>query len=91
MIVRSAVTGMTVTFTAAGDIGAFSIPAVLTGVGNVYAQKEVLPYNPFAWVRGDDLEIAPGEGLMIYQSVAGTATDPRRFKVSVQWIELDLT
>ncbi len=79
------------TVTLVGDIGAFSIPAVLTGVGVVHAQKQVLPPNPFAWVRGQDLEIAPGEGLLIYQSVAGTATDPRRFSVAVRWDELDLT
>lgn len=89
MIIRTAVTGMTVTLVA--DIGQFAVPSVLTGVGQVYGAKEVVPENPQAWVRGSDLEIAPGEGLLIYQSVAGTAADPRRFGVQVRWLEIDLS
>jgi hypothetical protein len=89
MIVRTAVTGMTVTLT--GDIGAFSFPCVMTGTGTMYAEKQVIAENPQAWTRGSDVEIGPGEGLVIYQSVAGTAADPRRFTVQVRWMEIDLT
>lgn len=89
MIVRTAVTGMTPTIV--GDVGNFQIPAVLTAVGAVYACEEVIPRNPLAYVRGMDLEIAPGEGLAIWQSVAGTAADTRRFGIQVEWDEIDLT
>jgi len=47
--------------------------------------------DPQAFIRGSDLEIAPGEGLVVYQSVAGTTSDPRRFSLQVKWIEVDLT
>ncbi len=89
MIVRTAVTGMTVTLV--GAIGQFAVPSVLTGVGNVYAQKQVVSRDPLAWQRGVILELGPGEGLLVYQSVAGTASDPRRFGVQIDWDEIDLT
>jgi len=89
MIVRTAVTGMTNTLI--GDVGHFTIPAVLTGVGQVHAQEHILVPDPQAFIRGSDLEIAPGEGLVVYQSVAGTTSDPRRFSLQVKWIEVDLT
>jgi len=89
LIVRTAVTGMTVALV--GDIGQFAIPSVLTGVGVVYGNKEVIPENPQAWSRGSDLELAAGEGLVVYQSVAGTAADPRRFGVQIRWLEIDPT
>lgn len=89
MIVRTLVTGMVVTVV--GDVGNFHIPAVLTGVGAVFAYETVIPRNPMAYIRGVDLEIAPGEGLVIWQSVAGTGSDPRVFGLQLEWDEVDLT
>lgn len=89
MIIRTAVTGMTVSLV--GDIGQFSIPTVLTGVGVVYGTKQILQESPLSFTRGSDVELGPGEGLAIYQSVAGTSSDPRRFGVQVRWHEIDLT
>ena len=86
---RTAVTGMTVTLV--GEIGQFAIPSAETAVGQMFGQKEVLSRNPLAFVRGYDLEIAPGEGLVIYQSTAGTTSDTRTFGVQVEWSEIDLT
>jgi hypothetical protein len=89
MIIRTAVTGMTVTLV--GDIGNYAIPSAETAVGLFYAQKEIIPFNPFAWARGISLEFAPGEGLVIWQSTAGTTSDTRKFGIQIEWDEIDLT
>jgi len=89
MIVRTALTGMTITKVA--SLGAFHIPCVETAVGSHGASFEVLPFNPYGFQRGQSIEIAPGEGLVVWQSVAGTASDNRRFGVQIEWDEVDLT
>jgi hypothetical protein len=89
MTVRTAVTGMTVTLL--NPFGHFCVPSAETGVGLFYAQKEILTYNPQAFNRGFTLEIAPGEGFAVIQTVAGTAADTRNFGLQVEWTEIDLT
>ena len=86
--IRTAVTGMTVTKVA--DVCGFNVPAILTAVGQYRGQEELLTESS-SYGRQSELEIAPGEGLVIWQSVAGTASDPRRFNVQVEWFEIDLT
>ena len=34
---------------------------------------------------------APGEGLAVWQSVAGTAADTRKFGIQIEFEEIDLT
>jgi hypothetical protein len=89
MIVRTAPTGMTITVV--GDVGQFAIPTAETAAGTIWAHKEVLARNPQAFTRGFDLEIAPGEGLAIWQSTAGTVADTRTFGLQIEWQEMDLT
>lgn len=89
MIIRTAVTGMTVTLVK--DFGQFALPSALTAVGMMYAQKDIILPSPQAFTRGMELEIAPGEGVAIWQSVAGTTSDTRAFGVQMNWMELDLS
>jgi hypothetical protein len=89
MLVQSGVTGMTPTLVA--PIGHFSIPSILTAVGLVYGQKDVLADSPDRFTRGHAVEIAPGEGLVVYQATAGSTSDPRRFAFTISWIEVDLS
>lgn len=90
MICRTAVTGMTVTLVA--QVSQYTCPAILTAVGS-YGESErlTLVESPQAWVRGQSLELAPGEGLVCYQSTGGSATDPRLFGLTLRWLEIDLS
>lgn len=89
MVVRTAVTGMTPSLV--GPVGLFSIPSAETAVGAFAVAKIVLPKNPLAFIRGVDLEVGPGEGLAVWQSVAGTTSDTRKFTFSIEWDEVDLS
>lgn len=89
LVIRTAVTGMTVTV--GQRLGVMTLPAILTAVGIYGGSEEILPFSPFGWQRGHNLEIAPGEGLLIYQDVGGTASDPRKASFQVEWMELDLS
>jgi len=86
---RGAVTGMTVTLV--GEIDHFEVPAILTAVGHYGWSKDLLFESPQAFQRGQFLELGPGEGLVVYQSVAGTVSDPRVFGVTLRWMEMDLS
>lgn len=87
--IRTAVTGMTVS--KLSDFGQAAVPSAETAVGIFYGVKEVVPFNPFAYQRGFCLECAPGEGIAVWQSVAGTTSDTRKFGIQVEWDELDLS
>jgi hypothetical protein len=89
LIARTAVTGMTPTLVS--GVGGASVPAILTAVGVYGGPADILPQDPFAWQRGHSLEIAPGEGLVMWQSVGGTAADVRKFVAQFEWLELDLS
>ena len=89
MIARSAVTGMTVTVVA--PFGQFIIPYVQTAVGVLYSQKVVIDRSTQANQRGYDLEIGPGEGVLVYQTTGGTTSDVRGFGFQMEWLEIDLT
>jgi hypothetical protein len=65
-----------------------SIP---TQQGLYYCTKDLIPYNPLAYQRGMCLEIAPGEGISIYQSTAGQSADQRKLGIQIEWDEVDLT
>lgn len=87
--VLTAMTGLTISLV--GDVGSFSIPSALTAVGAFYAQKQVRQKSPLGFQRGNDLELGPGEGLVVYQSTAGTTSDTRKFTVAFEWIEVDVS
>jgi len=83
---RTAVTGMTVTL---GNVAFASIvPALLlTTSGLVFATSEAQEFRPTD--EEDYLDIAPGEGFVLYQPDAGTTTDGRRFTVRGRIDEYD--
>lgn len=89
MLVRTAVTGMTPTLRK--DVGRIQVPAIITAAGVYGAIVPVYNMDPLAFQRGMDVELAPGEGLVIYQPTAGTVSDPRVFGVQVAWDEMDLS
>lgn len=86
---RTAVTGMTVALVT--QFAHYTIPAILTAVGVYGGVKHALVESPQAYVRGQFLELAPGEGMVVYQSTAGTVSDPRVFGVTIRWMEIDLS
>ena len=89
LIARTAVTGMTVSLVA--QLAHYQVPAIVTAVGIYGGVNHVLVESPQAYVRGQFLEIAPGEGLVVYQSTGGTASDPRVYGVNIRWMEIDLS
>jgi hypothetical protein len=86
---QTAVTGMTVTLS--GRFGELVAPAILTAVGTYGTTKYVFQQDPQAWIRGMVYEIAPGEGLVIYQNGAGSTSDPRTLGFAISWFEIDLS
>lgn len=89
LIARTAVTGMTPTLV--GAVAVASVPAILTAVGVYGGAAELYPNDQFAWQRGHNMEIAPGEGLVMWQSVGGTVADVRKFVAQLEFVEIDLT
>lgn len=84
---RTAVTGLTVTL---GALGWSSTPPsiVLTtsGQSQYWGRSEYEPDDEESF-----MDIAPGEGIVLYQPDAGTATDGRRFTCCGLWDEYDNT
>lgn len=89
--VKSTVTGMTVVLTPTARILEWPVPAILTAVGTYGGTYNIYSANPQGWVRGINIECIPGEGIVAFQSTAGTASDPRAVVIRYSWLELDLT
>ena len=81
--VRTASTGLTIT--AGAVIGDFSVPAVLTGVGVAVPIDQYL-YEP-SKDEDDQLVLRAGEGIVVRQADAGTASDTRLLLVFGAWEE----
>jgi hypothetical protein len=75
-ILRTAVTGMTVTLGA--TVMPFLVPAVMTAVGSMPSSPQRWPLvsDPF---EDGDVILAAAEGVVLYQPDAGSTTDTRRF------------
>lgn len=82
---RTAVTGLTVSLVA--DEGAGGCVGAVTAVG-AYSPATIDLLSPTAeedeWVM-----VAPGEGMLIYQDTAGTASDTRVANINLLWDEID--
>jgi len=89
MICRTAITGMTPSLVT--DFASYSIPTLVTAVGQFFGTEIVYEHSPISYVRGMDVEFGPGEGIAVWQEQAGTASDPRKFAVQMEWIEMDLS
>jgi hypothetical protein len=84
---RTAVTGMTVTLV--GALGFIPIAGALTAVG-AYAPAEVNAIGPNDNDFEDEFVVcAPGEGVVVYQDVAGTTSDTRVAQIRMVWDEND--
>lgn len=82
---RTAPTGLTIALVS--GLGAAPLPAVLTAVGTAVPVEN----SPLDQFDEDEWEIlAPGEGVVLYQDVAGVAADPRRFNATLVWDEVDV-
>jgi hypothetical protein len=81
---RTANTGMTITN--GNVIASSSVPTILTAVG-IYGLKDWF-IEESRDVEPNDIRLAPGEGVVLYQTVAGTTSDVRRFTVDVKWDEV---
>lgn len=82
---RTAVTGLTVTLV--GSFGTAPFPGAQTAVG-AYAPAEYNIVDPAS--EEDDWPIlAPGEGIVIYQDTAGTASDTRVANITLLWDDVD--
>ena len=83
---RTAPTGMTVTLGA--TIATFVVPQ-MHAAGQFFApspQDWPVDHDPF---EDDDVILAPGEGAVLYQADAGTASDPRRFVLNLRAEEVE--
>lgn len=82
---RTAVTGLTVTLV--GSLGTAPHVGAQTAVG-AYAPAEYNIVDPAS--EEDDWPIlAPGEGIVIYQDTAGTASDTRVANIILLWDDVD--
>jgi hypothetical protein len=83
---RTTPTGLTITLGATA--ASFIAPAIITAAS-------AFPTDDQSWPNSKDpledhaLELEPGEGVVLYQADAGTATDPRRFVVNITAEELE--
>lgn len=91
---RTAVTGMTVTLNT--DPGSLLNTVVVPTLHNVTAAGLAFPctdVQQLVNIMADEDEwpiIKAGQGLVLYQLDAGTASDARRFGVSMTWDEIEL-
>lgn len=86
---RTAVTGLTVTL-AGGALGTLALGGMLSGIAAW--SPPLLGISELAAQFSEDDEwtlLKPGEGLSIYQDVAGTAADTRKFNIGIVWDEID--
>ena len=83
---RTAVTGMAVTLGA--TIATFVVP-------QMHAAGQFFGPAPQEWpgdadpFEDNDIILAPGEGALLYQPDAGTASDPRKFNLNLRAEEAD--
>lgn len=86
MLLSAVVTGLT-GFTLGAAFAAAGLAGALTAVG-AYEPCYKDMVDPAAdedeWVQ-----IGPGEGIVIYQDTAGTASDTRKFNLQLLWDEID--
>lgn len=92
--VRSAVTGLTVTLdpTPGSLLASVLTPAgLLAGTATSFAPHPSIVQWMFDGSNDEDewLTLAPGEGAVLYQLDAGTASDSRRFTFNALWDEID--
>lgn len=85
--VRTAVTGMTVTVGAVAWMSLAPFVDFATAVGINMSARNTENYEPLD--EEAFLDIAPGEGVLLYQPDAGTASDLRRFGWILRWDEYD--
>lgn len=81
---RTAATGLTVTLV--GVLGSIGLTQALTAVGiNVPSAIEFIDSQS----EDDWPEFAPGEGAVLWQDVAGTASDTRRININIVSDDID--
>ncbi len=86
--VNSTSSGATVTLVA--DFTNWAIPAMATTVGQ-YGGGIPLYDNSDNYSLNGALQLSTGQGLVIFQPQAGTASDIRKFTVRVAWDEIDIS
>jgi hypothetical protein len=87
--VRGAPTGATVT--AGGRLAGMALPAVVSTAA-AYGGTAVLYEGREHYGRhGFNVEFGPGEGIAVYQTANGTASDTRVYTVNLVWDEIDVS
>lgn len=85
----SAATGMTITL---GAIIHSAVPPTVAntspGAQTATAQELLVGGDPTT-DEGGGIVLAPGEGMVLYQPDAGTASDTRKFDSDLTWLEAD--
>lgn len=93
--VRSASTGLTVSLVASAFVGGTLIPPTITAGTAASFVTQTIPdqflFNSVSDTEDDFLVLAPGEGVVIYQPDAGTASDSRRFTLNIVHDEVDVS
>lgn len=86
--IRIAPTGATIT--PVGNIGAFSLPALVSTAGT-YGGIVTLYEVAEQYNRGSAVEFAPGEGIALFQATSGNAADTRTVAFKFTWDEIDVS
>lgn len=81
--IRTAVTGMTVVL--GGQIDSF-LPPVAVGTA-AWATATPSSEENIANSELSDIQLAAGEGIVIYQADAGTTSDTRKLVINIAWSE----
>lgn len=80
---RTAVTGLTPVLVA--GVGALALVGAVTAVGSYHP---VTSYLFRSDAEDERLVLAAGEGVVVYQDTAGTASDTRKYNVDLVWDEI---
>lgn len=88
---RTNSTGLAVTL-AGGSLGAAAICGVVSAV-SATAPQQMVANDPLGETDEEDewIVLAPGEGVVIYQDVAGTGSETRRLNIGLVWDEIDVS
>lgn len=91
--IRSASTGLSVSLVASAFVGGTLVPPTLIAGTAASFVTQAAPdqflFNSVSDVEDDFCVIAPGEGVVVYQPDAGTASDARRFTLNLVWDEIE--
>lgn len=71
-------------------MAAFYVPALVTTAAAYGGQANLIPDVPH-YARESNIELNPGEALIVFQQDAGVTNDVRKIQMRIVWDELDVS